>query len=597
MGYPRRAVLRLALVLGGGLALALAFASAALGQTTQLLPNVTYRDDVQFTPHGPVAIRVVTGPRPTGLYRLEPALSNETLTGRETVTSMERRLDTQGTAVGINADYFSFKDGHPSGILVRDGALVSPPNAGRSSLGISADGTLDVQRVKLRGSWQGLVARRTLNGFNATPGANGISLFTSDWGASTPRLPGSFAVVLSPFPTAIPDTDLVGAVADSEEGAPVDLARGTAVLVARGSAAKALAAEAPLGANVTIRLTLEPDWTGIADAVGGGPVLVSNGRPVFSANEGFTTSQLVPRAPRSAVGQLPDGRILLVAIDGRQQGYSVGMTNFELAQTMMRLGAVRAMALDTGGSTTLAFEGTLLNRPSDGRERPIATALMLVYSGVYAPPLKVPVVSPNGDGIDDSQQLSFKIVRPSTTTVTLEAPDGSTALQETGLRGPGIYHVAFPPPPTPQPAGSKRTARPAPAEGRWKLSVSATDDQSQVSTATRRFWVNSTIGFLRVAPRTLLLPPRGRDLGIRWTQTRAARVRVQVETPQGILLRTVAQTTYPAGTVSVVWNGIRKDGRPAYGGLYKVVVTAQNGMGSVSLEQPLRIRRVAGPKK
>ena len=81
MGYPRRAVLRLALVLGGGLALALAFASAALGQTTQLLPNVTYRDDVQFTPHGPVAIRVVTGPRPTGLYRLEPALSNETLTG------------------------------------------------------------------------------------------------------------------------------------------------------------------------------------------------------------------------------------------------------------------------------------------------------------------------------------------------------------------------------------------------------------------------------------------------------------------------------------------------------------------------------------
>src|SRR5436309_5141030 len=106
-----------------------------------------------------------------------------------------------------------------------------------------------------------------------------------------------------------------------------------------------------------------------------------------------------------------------------------------------------------------------------------------------------------------------------------------------------------------------------------------------------------SIGFLRVAPRTLLLPPRGRDLGIRWTQTRAARVRVQVETPQGILLRTVAQTTYPAGTVSVVWNGIRKDGRPAYGGPYKVVVTAQNGMGSVSLEQPLRIRRVAGPKK
>ena len=69
---------------------------------------MTYQEDVQFTPHGPVAIRVVTGPRPTGLYRLEPALSNETVTGRETLTSMERRLSSQGTAVGINADYFTF---------------------------------------------------------------------------------------------------------------------------------------------------------------------------------------------------------------------------------------------------------------------------------------------------------------------------------------------------------------------------------------------------------------------------------------------------------------------------------------------------------
>ena len=62
------------------------------------------------------------------------------------------------------------------------------------------------------------------------------------------------------------------------------------------------------------------------------------------------------------------------------------MTNFELAQTMVRLGAVRASSLDTGGSSTLAFEGKLLNRPSDSYgERPIASSLMLQYYGVYAP--------------------------------------------------------------------------------------------------------------------------------------------------------------------------------------------------------------------
>ncbi len=138
---------------------------------------------------------------------------------------------------------------------------------------------------------------------------------------------------------------------------------------------------------------------------------------MFRANEAFTTQQIAPRHPRTAVGQLADGRILLVAVDGRQAGYSVGMTTFELAQAMARLGAVRAMALDGGGSTTIAFDGTVLNRPSDGRERPISTALMLFYSGVYAPPPAVSVLSPNGDGIAEEQTLAFKVVRPSTVTV------------------------------------------------------------------------------------------------------------------------------------------------------------------------------------
>jgi Phosphodiester glycosidase/FlgD Ig-like domain len=573
-------------------ALALALAHAAPAQTTQLLPGVTYQDDVQFTPHGPVAIHIVRGPRPAGLYRLAPALSNETVRRRETVTAMERRLSPEGTAVGINGDFFSWKDGHPSGLLLRNGALVTAPNAKRSSMGIASDGTLDVRRVRLFGTWRGSGQRRPLNAFNAVPGTNGIALFTSDYGSSTPRIPGALAVVLSPFSAATPNTDLLAPVADSRQNASVAIAPGTAVLLARGTAAQKLAAEAPLGTNVTVRLILQPDWTGVTDAIGGGPILLRDGRPVFRANEAFTTSQLAPRDPRSAVGQLADGRILFVAVDGRQSGYSVGMTNFELAQTMMRLGAVRAMALDSGGSTTLAFDGSLLNRPSGGKERPISTALLLLYRGVYSPPPKVSVVSPNGDGVDEEQALAYRIVRPSTVNVTLTSPDGVVAFQETGLRDPGTYGVAFPPAATPGPAQEPAS----PEEGRWVFTVSATDDQGQTSTATRRFWVNSTIGFLRVEPRTLLLPPRGGDVKIAWTQTRPARVTVRVQTPQGIVLRRVTQATYQSGQISVGWNGIRKDGRPAYGGLYEVVVTAQNGIGTVSLEEQLRIRRIAAKR-
>ena len=59
----------------------------------------------------------------------------------------------------------------------------------------------------------------------------------------------------------------------------------------------------------------------------------------------------------------------MVAVDGRQRGYSVGVTNFELAQQLVRLGAVTGTALDSGGSTTMAFNGKLLNQPVRSRRR------------------------------------------------------------------------------------------------------------------------------------------------------------------------------------------------------------------------------------
>ena len=88
------------------------------------------------------------------------------------------------------------------------------------------------------------------------------------------------------------------------------------------------------------------------------------------------------------------------------------MTNFELAQQLVRLGAVTASALDSGTSTTMAFDGKLINRPSDpGGERGVADGLFVFYYGVQAPAPATDVLSPNGDGVDEAQQLSYKVVR------------------------------------------------------------------------------------------------------------------------------------------------------------------------------------------
>lgn len=583
---PRLAAAALATLAAAGIS-----AAPAAAQATQLFPGATYERSVQFTPHGPVSIHVVRGPKPVGLYRLRPVLSNESIVSRETLSSMQKRLSSQATSVGVNGDYFSPADGRPSGIFLRDGVLVAPPNSARSSAGITLDGLLDVRRVSFRGTWRGLGQRRALNYLNKAPGKNGISLFTADWGPSTPRVAGAVFVTLGSFPPATPNTDLAVPVSSVVTGSSVRITPGTAVLVARGNAATKLRAEVQPGTVVTLRLVLTPDWSVVSDAIGGGPLLVRDGAPVYRSNEAFATSQLAPRGPRTAVGQRADGGIVLLTTDGRQPGLSVGMTNFELAQTLVRYGVVRGMALDGGGSSTIAFEGSVFNSPSDGRERAVSTALMLQYYGVYAPPPLETVVSPNGDGVAEAQRLSFKVVRPSTVTATLGAPDGSIAWQESAVpREPGSYDVPFPPVPPPPPEGQPPVSPSPLVEGRWTLAVSSTDDQGLASSATRRFWVNSTLASLRV-PARVVVRNAGARAELRWAQARAARVRVTIETPEGIVVRTVSAGALEPGEQAAIWDGRGGNRKPVGGGRYVVRVSATNDLGTVSLTQTITVRR------
>ena len=96
------------------------------------------------------------------------------------------------------------------------------------------------------------------------------------------------------------------------------------MLVARGAAAPALQAEAPVGPGRP-RPPHAPAGlavAGVTDALGGGPLLVRNGKPVFNAGEAFSDASSRSAQPRTAVGQLADGSIVLVAVDGGLPGYS-----------------------------------------------------------------------------------------------------------------------------------------------------------------------------------------------------------------------------------------------------------------------------------
>ena len=556
------------------------FASPAGAKPVELMPGVTYDRRVEFTAHGPKAIHVLIAPKPGGLYAVKPVLSNNTLLGRERVSAMQRRVSTNATVAGVNGDLFAWAQGFPSGMLMQDGVIQASPNSSRSSIGIASDGGLLIDRVSFFGTWQGTGQRRAVNGVNKSTGA--VVLYTPAWGATTPAGTGTLEATLSAFPSSTPGADLSGLVSQLKQGGGTPIPANGAVLVARGAQAPRLSAEAPVGQAVTVRLTLKPDWTGVVDALGGGPLIIKGGRPVFRAQEEFSTYQLSLRHPRSAVGQTADGRIVMLAVDGRQPGYSVGMTNFELALALMRFGVVTGAALDGGGSTTMAFDGKVLNRPSDGSERAVAEALLVHYYGVHAPALNGLVVSPNGDGVDETVAFRYKVVRPAQVAVTLVGPDRVPRLTETFSRAPGTYRYGWT---GRRPDGSLEQL------GRWRWVVNALDDQGMASEVERAFSLNDTLGFLRVAPR-LFRPavPRAR-LVASVRLARPARLVLSIETQSGTVLRRIVRNSAPAGAASVAWDGRTTRGGLVFSGTYVARVRALNAAGTMELERKFSVRR------
>jgi flagellar hook assembly protein FlgD len=558
------------------------FASPASGAVQILMPGVTYEKRLEFTRFGPMRLHVLSAPKPDGvLYKVQPVLSNGAVVGRERVTSMQRRAEQSSTTAGVNGDLFTWADGIPSSGLIQDGVLKTTPHPKRSMVGVDTGGNLRVERIAMLATWQGAGPRRPVHLLNRPPGPNGTTLYTPAYGSATPANSGVVEAVLSPFPAATPNADLVGFVTENRRGG-TPIPPGGAVLAAKGTQGQRLAIEAAGAQVVTVRLVLRPDWRDVPEGLGGGPILVRAGKPIFRAGEDFGTYHLNRRHPRTAVGQRADGRIIMLVVDGRRPGYSAGMTNFELAQAMIKLGAVTASALDAGGSSTMAFDGQLLSRPSDtAGERLVAESLLVSYYGVYAPQPE-PSFSPNADGAGDKQTLSYKLVRQSSVTATLSGPGGTTRTIDAGERRPGVYRFDW----------SGRTNGSSEPEGRWRLTVNATDSTGRSSAAERSFSLNNTLGFITVQPlRAVVHRRRGGRVTIGFQLTRSARVSITITSKTGQLLRVVRNAQAPAGRVVAIWNGKYPNGKPVFSGTYVAKVTAISSAGRADLARSFRVRR------
>ncbi|SDF57551.1 Predicted protein [Cellulosimicrobium cellulans] len=113
---------------------------------------------------------------------------------------------------------------------------------------------------------------------------------------------------------------------------------------------------------------------GVWNTLSFGPALVENGEVVAGIDDvevdtNVGNHSIQGEQPRTAIGVVDENHLVLVVVDGRQEGYSRGATTTELARILQDLGATTAYNIDGGWSSTLWFDGEVVNSPSQGRER------------------------------------------------------------------------------------------------------------------------------------------------------------------------------------------------------------------------------------
>jgi exopolysaccharide biosynthesis protein len=114
---------------------------------------------------------------------------------------------------------------------------------------------------------------------------------------------------------------------------------------------------------------------GVWNTLSFGPAVVENGEIVdgidsVEVDTNVGNHSIQGAQPRTAVGIIDTDHLVFVVVDGRSPGYSAGVTMTGLAQIMKDLGATTAYNIDGGGSSTMYFNGSLVNNPlGKGQER------------------------------------------------------------------------------------------------------------------------------------------------------------------------------------------------------------------------------------
>lgn len=333
------------------------------------------------TTEGPVPVYVMTVDLTNPYVKVDTlAGSGGMLTNTKGVSTMAKETGAIGA---INGDFFQMGEKAPIGLTVQSGQLISSPAQRTDMYGFGL--TNDNRPVFTLFSFQGDVTAPTgvqfkLSGMNkptylADKGVksdlNTLHMYTPKWGAKS-RGP---VTGLNGMVEMVVDNDIVQEIRVNQPA--VAIPQNGYILAGNGVAGEFLTKNFVPGDFVQVNYSVSPENDNLMAAVGGQALLVESGkRHWFSQN-------ITGKRARTAIGASQDGsKLYLVVVEGGNG--SRGMTQEELADFMISIGAWTAVNLDGGGSSTMVARHlgdnsvSVLNTPQATSERALPTGI-----GIY----------------------------------------------------------------------------------------------------------------------------------------------------------------------------------------------------------------------
>ncbi len=343
--------------------------------------GVTLETITRFTDDGWQKINVLRVDLENPNVKVDTLINSESI---KNLTNVKNLAQSAGAVAAINAGFFNWLKnesgkGYPDGPVMQSGKFLSVDSEYNRYNDSMATLAIDKENNVYFDFWKtditlhapdGSTARVTQYNKPSPFQYTDISIWTGAWDKYSLGASQEYSDLVEVV--VVNDT-----VAEIRQNLPaVEIPKNGYVIISRGANAQYLLQHFKEGDPVEISFSTVLDWENIEMAVTGSAILVKDGQ----IPEKFSY-EITGVHPRTAAGTTKSGKeLLLVTVDGRQAA-SKGMTQRELANLMLSLGAYNAVNLDGGGSTAMVSRtlGThdlkVVNTPSDGGLRSISTAI------------------------------------------------------------------------------------------------------------------------------------------------------------------------------------------------------------------------------